>query len=547
MVFHQAVDWGDVPGWVSAVTTVFAFAGAAYAAYTGFQILKMETRRDESESHRGKRSQASLVSAWWGKGPKGTAEEHRWGVYVRNSSNGPVYQAHFDVEGGGSELKSPSYGVPVLPSDDDECFFPFGAPASGPDAALNHQSTALADCQVSVSFTDSSGVRWRRDHYGRLDEQSQKELTIWAAPEAGDVLREFAADSLARYDVRIHCRTDTIGGELAAKFRNAQPCPDILIGPHDWVGLLAEERSIRPIAMHDDARARLPHPQLSLDSMTYQDNLYAVPSSLDTVVLVRNTDLAPEVPHTIEELLARAEDLKRSARTTDLLAIPVGREGNPFHIWPLFHSGGGWLFRREADRWVVSNNGVAQPESIAAFERLQELSRRGVLREEVDTTAALDQFVNGRVPFMLATLGPVLRAMQSKVHVGISNVPRFADGTDAKPMVAVNGLYVAHRGENADIAMEFVVDYATRPAVSAALASLGGFKSMNDGEASQVKSAFAEICLGGLPMPNFRQMDAIWHCLARAELDLLDGRDPAVVAGRLEGEIDQQFASPSTL
>lgn len=530
----DGVDWGDVPGWVSAATTVLALAGAAYAAYTGFQLLKLEAGRDKGESDRRTQSQATLVSAWWGRGTDGSGDSN-WGVYLRNASNAPVYQAHVRVEWVGLTSKSSSYGLPVLPPDEHERFVKFMSGSDDPVEATLHSGAAV-ECQVVLSFTDSSGVRWRRDRYGRLDQQSQKELVIWAAPEAGDVLTQFAADSLASYDIRIHCRTDVIGEKLASKFRNSRPAPDILIGPHDWAGLLADEGTVRALHIHDEARKRLP--AISLDSMTYKGNLYAIPSSMDTVVLVRNLSLAKDPPQTIEELIAHAGTLDVEG-VTGCLAVPVGQAGNPFHLWPMFRSLGGWLFRLEGDRWDTSRTGLAESESIAAFSRIQDLGREGILKKDVDINGALQAFVRNEVPFMLATLGTVLRALQIGVPLGISRVPKFADGVDATPFVAVNGLFVAQHGENADLASEFVVDYATRPDVARALASLGALSVVEDWVA--LNKSFEAICLTGDLMPNFRQMESIWRLLAKAEVDLLDGHDSAEVAVALDSAVVHLF------
>jgi len=46
-VFRQSLNWGDVATWVVAITTLLAFLAAAFAGLVAYNLLQVETARDQ--------------------------------------------------------------------------------------------------------------------------------------------------------------------------------------------------------------------------------------------------------------------------------------------------------------------------------------------------------------------------------------------------------------------------------------------------------------------------------------------------------------------
>src|SRR5215472_1701440 len=106
--------------------------------------------------------------------------------------------------------------------------------------------------------------------------------------------------------------------------------PDILIGPHDWLGSLVQQQLVEPIALSDDRGNAFDPAHLA--ALTVNGRLYGVPAFLDTVALFRNTDLVPDPPETMEDLIATGQDLKDRGLVSEVLAVPVDTGGDPFHV-----------------------------------------------------------------------------------------------------------------------------------------------------------------------------------------------------------------------
>jgi hypothetical protein len=79
------VDWGDVPTWVGALTTIGALIAAGW-------LVKVELGRDRRTTEASARAQqADLVASW-----NDQVDSDSWAV-VRNGSQLPIYDVYVDL------------------------------------------------------------------------------------------------------------------------------------------------------------------------------------------------------------------------------------------------------------------------------------------------------------------------------------------------------------------------------------------------------------------------------------------------------------------
>ena len=116
--------------------------------------------------------------------------------------------------------------------------------------------------------------------------------------------------------------------------------PDIVVWAHDAVADFVQNSAIDPVTMPDTSM----FDPLAVKGMTYQGQLYGVPYSIENIALIRNTDLAPECPATMEDLVSTGQQLVKDKKATNIMALQVGQKGDAYHIYPLFTSGGGSFF-----------------------------------------------------------------------------------------------------------------------------------------------------------------------------------------------------------
>ena len=550
------VVWGDVPGWLTAIGTLGALVFAVIAVVNTKKTFDIEHARDvalaDAKSEQDayvRRSQAALVSAWWGKsrtevdGPPGV--DSSWGVFLRNSSEAPIYKAQMTVRHANAEHGPAAAHLSVVPPDPSAGFIPIQVPAHDFDGRGHDQ---LAEYRVSLRFTDAGGVRWIRDEYGAL-KQLDPRLAIWTSPEIARGLAPFTSEFLATYGVTPSFDTSLIESELERHFLEASDdpgaeCPDIIVGVHDWIGNLVMHDAIEPIVLTEGYRVEFQDPRWTLDALSFEGRVYGVPSSLDTVALFRNLDLAPCLPESIEQLLEVGNSLVAAGVVDDVLSVSVGPSGDPFLVWPLISSAGGWLFgRRDDGSWDSSVLGVNSPETIAAFEKIRTLGALGILRSNVDGARAMETFLAGETAFLLATSGAVSLARARGIRFAVSAVPPFAGCAVPHPFVAVYGFFIARNGRNRLIAADLAPDYLSRPEVVEQFGkSLHVVPRRVLPAMDPAIAALHQLCCEGVPMPSFAEMRDVWSLLGEAELKLIRGEEPGLVASRLETDIAALFA-----
>lgn len=530
-----AADWGDIPTWLSSVATVGALLFAAVAAVAAQRVYRIESERDrvnaeqrkEQEAYQ-RRTQAALVSAWWGHDAGGA-----WGAFVRNASETPVYQASLTVLDVHDPDVHERVDLPVLPPAGEPQFRPTGLTDGG----------GTADYRVEITFTDSAGARWIRDQQGRLSEL-RPEVVIWADERRARALRGFASEFLATHGVKVRFRTGRIEDLRDALLGGDSPgggdVPDILVGPHDWLGRLVRAGAVEPLAVSPRRREGfLPE---AVAAMTYQGELYGVPYALDTAVLLRHTALAPEQPATFEELLATGQALRAGGRADEVLAMPVGPDGDAYYMYPILVGAGGALFGR--NRGGVLDTGAVEvdtPETLAAFERFRGLGARGagVLRREVDKERATELFAAGRTPYLICASRVFTDLARAGVPFAVGPVPPFEGFGAVRAFSSVHGFYLTRHGPNKTIAQDLAVHYLTRTEVALALYEAQprppALRAALDRivDADPHMAAFAAECRHGDPMPSVPEMPEVWRLLGRAEADLVAGAETATTVRQL--------------
>ncbi|MCB0083330.1 MAG: extracellular solute-binding protein, partial [Caldilineaceae bacterium] len=110
--------------------------------------------------------------------------------------------------------------------------------------------------------------------------------------------------------------------EMLAQFQVAADAglgPDLLITSGQQVRPLADERLIDPIASGLDETILPRYDPAALDSLRYEDHLYGLPVTMDTLVLYYDRRLVTQPPTTLDGLLAEAVQGHLVAMSTNFI------------------------------------------------------------------------------------------------------------------------------------------------------------------------------------------------------------------------------------
>jgi len=531
-----------LPDWIQAFGSVLALVFAAGAVVIARRMYRVESERDQvntaarqAQDSFARRAQAALVSAWWGLSGDGQS-----GIFARNASDAPVYQAFFTTVGVDDHSDGTKEYSLVVPPSEHPIFFPVAEPVSVPRVGAR---------RVKLSFTDAAGVRWLRNEYGALTE-CRRDLCVLADARRTAALRRFEEDFRATYGVNVTFQVspDDYTQERYVSYVQGLEI-DAVICPHDWIGDLAVRGVIEPTVLSADHWNAFP--PWTLSALTFRNRLYGLPATIDTVALFRNTKLAPRPPATFDELVTTGQELKEADRVSEIFALRVGETGDPFQIWPLFASAGGSLFGRTADgMWDPTRIGLGSPESIAAFERLRALGKAGIgaLRRSMNREEAFDLFAAGRCAYLISSSDGLKRARAAGIPLAVSAVPPFAGGRHATPFTLVEALVMMSRGTNKVIAHDLFADYLSHADVMDAL-SVGTVGPVAMGKAAGEDIAiqqFSALCESGVPMPTFPEMNATWRVLEEAEVAVIEGAPARSTALQAAARLTEIFTEEET-
>ncbi|RYB94192.1 maltose ABC transporter substrate-binding protein [Nocardioides oleivorans] len=363
------------------------------------------------------------------------------------------------------------------------------------------------------------------------------ELLIWVGTgPGGDATTELgkAFGEENGVDVKVEV---VPGDKLQAQFVTAAQAgdpPDVVMGAHDWIGNLVQNGTIDPIQIPEATASTLQ--PLALEAVTFDGQTYGMPFTMNNIVLMRNTDMVPDAPATVEDMVAAGEKAVQDGDAQEPLAWPVSDTGNPYFINPLYTSGGGYMFGQGSDgSFDPADLGVATPGAVTAYEKIGELGEKGsgVLKRSINTDNAISLFTAGKTPFLIEGPWQLTTLDDSDINYEVSAVPGFEGMDPASPFITVDAAYVASGGANKTLAQEFVTNYWSRADVGQTLFEATKNVPANTDTLAAIEGdnpAVAAVAQAGADngqiMPSIPQMAAVWDPLGKAEAAVIGGADP---------------------
>jgi arabinogalactan oligomer/maltooligosaccharide transport system substrate-binding protein len=360
-------------------------------------------------------------------------------------------------------------------------------------------------------------------------------LVIWADDKRTAALKPFA-DQFGK-DNGVKVDVQAISKDLQTNFVTASQsdkAPDIVVGAHDWIGNLVQNGTIDPIQLTASQKGAFA--EIATKAVTFNGQLFGVPYAIENLALIRNTELAPAAPNSIEDMVAASTALRTQGKVTELLALQVGQTGDAYHMYPFYASAGGYLFGTKANGdYDPKDLGVAKPEATAAFAKIGALGEKGngALKRSITGDNSISTFTGKKSAFLISGPWALTDVKKAGISYEISPVPAFTGGKPATPFVGVQAFYVASKGRNKAVAQEFVANYLTKtdlakalydaeprpPALTAALDSV----KASDPDAQK----FLDAGKNGVILPAIPEMAAVWDPFGKAVAAVVGGADPA--------------------
>ncbi|WP_025272593.1 sugar ABC transporter substrate-binding protein [Haloglycomyces albus] len=366
-----------------------------------------------------------------------------------------------------------------------------------------------------------------------------QELVIWADETQGPIINDAIEAVQADYNIDVEVKE--YAEELQESYLAAieqDEGPDIVVGAPDWAGALVSAGGAEPIFLDDKQRDAINSTAVS--AYTVDGQVYGFPYAVENLGLIRNTELAPEQPETFDDLLADAE----AAGTDRSLIVPQGKDGDPYHAYPLYSSMGGYLFGYDpSEGFDADDIGIDSQGGIDALEKFAELGADDVLSTSVNHENAFELFTEGDAPYLISGPWAINTVRDAGVDFEVGAIPGFDGQEPAAPFLGAQGFYVNPEGDNKATALDFVTtalmdeEFIDILAVDGnrVPAHLEAAESYTDG--NDVAAGFAAAGEDAIPMPNIPAMGAVWEPLGRAIADAVDGASTGEEAAETAAQV----------
>ncbi|MCC5948256.1 MAG: maltose ABC transporter substrate-binding protein [Nitriliruptoraceae bacterium] len=355
--------------------------------------------------------------------------------------------------------------------------------------------------------------------------RADADLVIWADDTRRPVIEPFAERFGEEQGITVAVQEvafDQIRDNVSIQGPAGQG-PDVFIGAHDWLGELVENGVVAPL---DLAGASDDYLEVALQAFAYEGTNYGLPYSIENIALIRNTELAPERPETLEDMWEVGLGLVESGDAE----LPVGwQQNDPFHNYWVVTGAGGYVFGQEDDgSYNADDLGLDTEGGLRAAELFGEMYDVGFVNPDVDYDVMINSFANGETPF--AVTGPWALGDFGGVDFVVEPFPTI-DGNAPGPFVGVQGFFVSSFAENELAARTFVLDFMGTDDAQLELyeagnrppALISAFEQVQD---DPIVAGFGAAGETGAPMPAIPAMGSVWEAWTNAYTNINSGNDP---------------------
>ena len=382
----------------------------------------------------------------------------------------------------------------------------------------------------SGSDTTSSGESPSSDASGAVPERGDADLVIWTDALKLDAVKKVADEFAAAQGIKV--ATQAISSDLQTNFVTANTAgngPDVVVGAHDWIGNLVQNGAIDPLPLTPDQLQG--YSEKAVQATTYNDQLYGVPYGIEALGLYRNTEVAPDEPATLDDAIKAGEAARKAGKVDSALNLPVGENGDAYHMEPVLTSMGGYLFGQTADgEYDPTDLGIGKPGSLDAAETISELGKQQVLRTSISPDNSIALFTSGKAAFLVSGPWALPDVKKSGIDYAVQPVPGFAGEQPAEPFMGAQAFMVASNAQNKPFAQEFVTNGVNNEATMMTLYEGTNLPPAMTAVQEQVTdkdiALFADAANKAAPMPAIPEMAAVWEPLGKAYAAIVTGADP---------------------
>lgn len=374
--------------------------------------------------------------------------------------------------------------------------------------------------------------------------EKPEELTMWVNDEESqlDAYEEIAERFTAEYGIEVgitnYSMLDQTEG-MSLDGPSGQGA-DLFFQPHDRLGDIHLQGLAAELELTDDQQARLSeYNEEAVTAFSYDGIQYGIPAVVETYALFRNTDLVPEAPETMDDLMAVASDL------TDGDTYGFLMEATNFYFtYPFLTAPGGYVFGQDdTGAYDAEDIGLNSAGAVEGAEVIQSWFEEDLMPDGIDGDIMNGLFTDGKAGMVVT--GPWNIPDYEEAlgdSLAISTLPK-QDGEVLNSFSGNKGWLVNYYSENQYWATELAL-FLTNAENSQTYFEIAG--ELPAHTAVEIDDEFMapifEQTQHAVPMPNIPEMSQVWEPIGDALIFVSQGEDPQEVLDEAVEQIKEQVS-----
>lgn len=371
---------------------------------------------------------------------------------------------------------------------------------------------------------------------------AQDKLLVWEDIQKAVGNKDAVELFEQKYDVDIQVKEIPYGSQVES-LRLDGPAgtgPDVILLPNDQIGSAVIQGLLAPI--NPDKSVLDTFTKSSLDALKYKGQLYGIPKSVETVVMVYNQDLVKELPSTLDGLYTLSKDFVVKSKYGFL-----AKWDEIYYAYGIVNGMGGDIFGKKEDGSYDPNKVLLNTDgAVEAAKYIQKFYQDGLFPTGIlgsngmSTIDAL--FTSKRAAVVLTGSWSFKPYEEAGINYGVAPLPKLPNGKQMGSFMGVKSYSISSYSHSKDLAekyIEFINNYDNAKRRFELTGEVPAVKKLADDPLLKNSESARAIALQSnhaTAMPSIPEMNEVWSPANSALQLIATGKqDPK---GALDGAVN---------
>ncbi|WP_026486032.1 sugar ABC transporter substrate-binding protein [Caldanaerobius polysaccharolyticus] len=313
--------------------------------------------------------------------------------------------------------------------------------------------------------------------------------------------------------------------------------PDIMFGlPHDNLGTFQKAGLLAEVP--DGVINKSDYVQMSIDAVSFDGKMYAVPLAMETYALFYNTDKVATPPATMDDLI---EQGKKVGFQYDV--------NNFYFSYAFIAANGGYVFKQNGGKLDPNDIGLNNDGAKKGLSLIKDfVVKYKFMPADIKGDMAKGNFQSGKIGLYIGGPWDVDGFKKANVKFKVAPMPTL-DGKPIPTFAGVQAAFVSanskHQQEAWDL-LKYLAQNTALPLFETGnrIPVLTSVLNSDEVKNNEIMNAFATQGKNAQPMPNIPAMQAVWTPAGNALQLVTSGKaTPAKAANDMVNQIKQGIAT----